>query len=66
MDNDLNKFFVTFLIYKGHTEVNTVTVPRSLIHEMFQKWKFPGSQFEVRVVDHTGNYRINSEILNPR
>lgn len=66
MDNDLNKYFVTFLIYKGHDEVTTFTVPKSLIHDMFQKWKFPGSQFEVRVFDHTDNYRINSEILNPR
>jgi len=66
MDNDLNKFFVTFLVYKGNTEITTFTVPRSLIHDMFQKWKFPGSQYDVRIIDHTGNFRVNSTILNPR
>jgi hypothetical protein len=66
MDNDLNNFFVTFLIYKGNTEVHSMVVPKSLIHDTFQTWKFYGSEFEVKVIDHTGNFRINSEILNPR
>jgi hypothetical protein len=66
MENDLNRFYVTMHIYKGDQEVHSVITPRSLIHEMFQKWKFPGSEFNVRVIDHTGNFRINSTILDPR
>lgn len=65
MDNNLNRFFVTMEIYEGDTCINSITVPSSLIHDMFQKWKFPGSWFDVRVIDHTGNLRINSTILNP-
>lgn len=66
MDNDLNRYFVTFQIYKDGAQVNSLVVPKSLIHEEFQNWKFPGSTFEVRVIDHTGNFRISSKILDPR
>lgn len=65
MDNDLNKYFVTMQIYEGDVQIHSIEVPRSLIHEMFQKWKFPGSRFNVHVIDHTGNFRINSTILDP-
>lgn len=63
MDNDLNKYFVTVDIYKGDSKVKSVTIPKSLIHDMFQQYKFPGSQYDVRIIDHTGNYRINSKIM---
>jgi len=66
MDNDLNKCFVTFLIYKGDTQVHSTVVPSSLIHDEFQTWKYPGSQFNVRVIDHTDNFRIDSTILDPK
>jgi ribosome-associated toxin RatA of RatAB toxin-antitoxin module len=64
MDNDLNKYFVTVQVYKEDQQVNSITMPKSLIHEIVQKWKFPGSEYDVRVVDYTGNYRFNSTILN--
>jgi len=64
MDNNLNSCFVTFEIYKSGTQVNSLVVPISLIHNEFQNWKFPGSEFEIRVIDHTGNFRINSAILS--
>lgn len=63
MDNDLNRFFVNIDIYRGDTKVKSVTVPKSLIHDIFQQYKFPGSQYDVRITDHTGNYRINSKIM---
>jgi hypothetical protein len=66
MDNDLNSYFVTFEIYEDGTKVNSLTVPKSLIHEEFQNWKFPESTLEVRIKDHTGNFRISSKILDPR
>lgn len=66
MDNDLNRYFVTFEIYKDGAQVNSLVVPISLIHEEFRNWKFPGSTVEVRVIDHTGNFRISSNILDPR
>ena len=37
MDNDLNSFFLTIDIYEGDNKVKTVTVPKSLIHVIFQK-----------------------------
>jgi hypothetical protein len=64
MDNDLNKYFVTVQVYKNDQQVHSITMPKSLIHEIFQKWKFPGSEYDVRIIDHTGNFRINSVILN--
>lgn len=64
MDNDLNKYFVTINIYKGEQQVHSIVSPRSLIHDAFQQWKYPGSPFDVRVIDHTGNFRINSAILD--
>jgi hypothetical protein len=66
MDNDLNTYFVTFEIYDDGTKVNSLTIPKSLIHEEFQNWKFFGSTLEVRIKDHTGNFRISSKILDQR
>lgn len=63
MDNDLNKYFVTVDIYKGDNKVKSVTIPKSLIHDMFQQYKFPGSQYDIKIIDHIGNYRINSKIM---
>jgi len=64
MDNDLNEYFVTFEIIKDGNLENSLLVPISLIHDEFQNWKFPGSTLEVRVKDHTGNFRISSKILD--
>lgn len=63
MDNNLNNFFVTFLIYKDGSEVHSMTVPKSLIHDMFQKWVYPGSEFSVKVVDYTDKLRIDSSMF---
>jgi hypothetical protein len=63
MDNDLNSFFLTIDIYEGDTKVKTVTVPKSLIHDIFQQYKFPGSRYDIKVLDHTGNFRIDSKIM---
>lgn len=63
MANNLNSFFVTFLIYKGNTQVHSMTVPKSLIHDMFQKWKFNGSDFDVKIVDHTSNTRVDTSMF---
>ncbi len=63
MDNDLNKFFVTVDIYKGTDKIKSVTIPKSLIHDMFEQYKFPGSMYDVRITDSTGNMRINSKIM---
>ena len=63
MDNDLNSFFLTIDIYEGDTTIKTVTVPKSLIHVIFQQYKFPGSRYDIKVLDHTGNFRIDSRIM---
>jgi hypothetical protein len=33
---------------------------------MMFAWKYPDSPYIVHVIDHTGNFRINSDILNFR
>lgn len=63
MDNDLNKFFVTINIFEGENQVHSVSVPKSNIHDVFLKYKYPGSIYDLKVIDHTGNYRINSKIV---
>jgi hypothetical protein len=60
MDNDLNKYFVTLNVYKGPEHVYTLTIPRSLLHSI-RKCKYPGSEFNISVIDHTGNFRITTE-----
>lgn len=64
MGNDLNQFFVTFKIYKDGVLVKEIESPRSMIQRMFMTWVFPGSSYTVHVVDHTGNFRISSDIFN--
>ncbi len=66
MDNDLNSYFVTVDVYQGEQKIHSVITPRSLIHDMFQLWKYPSSPYDIRVIDHTGNFRINSAIFNPK
>jgi hypothetical protein len=63
MASDLNNFFVTFLIYKNKTQVHTMIVPKSLIHDMFQKWVYPGSEFCIQIIDHTDKLRIDTNMF---
>lgn len=60
MDDNLNNFFVTFLIYKDGSEDHSMTVPKSLIHDMFQKWVYPGSEFSIKIIDNEGKLRIQT------
>lgn len=62
MVNDLDKFFVTAVIYEGTTYLKSLTIPKSLIHDVIMKYKYPGSSLNVRIIDNTGVYRINTEI----
>lgn len=60
MDNDLNRYFVTLDVYKGTEKVYSTTIPRSLLHTI-SACKYPGSEFNIRVIDHTGNFRIKTD-----
>jgi hypothetical protein len=71
MENSLDQYFVTFKIFKDGKQVHEMTCPKSLIHEMTMKWKYPGlpgyypgSEYDFHIVDHTGNFRMDSKILN--
>jgi hypothetical protein len=64
MGTDLNKFFVTFKIFQDNKQVHEMECPRSMIQTMMNTWKYPGSGYTVHVIDHTGNFRFNSDILN--
>lgn len=64
MANDLDNFFVKFEIFEDDVKIDEMICPRSLIHLMFAKWKYPGSPYEVKIIDHIGNFRINSKIVN--
>jgi len=64
MGTDLNKFFVTFKIFQNGDKVHEMECPRSMIQTMMNTWKYPGSEYTVHVIDHTGNFRLNSDILN--
>lgn len=64
MAADLNKFFVTFEIFKNNVLVHSVECPRSQIQIMMLSWKYAGSPYVVHVVDHTGNFRFSSNALN--
>ena len=64
MDNKLDQYFVTIDVYQDEQKIHSVITPRSLIHDMFLMWAYPGSSYNVRVIDHTGNFRINSTILD--
>jgi hypothetical protein len=62
MDNDLNNFFVTIEVYEGDKKLYSYTLLKSLLHSI-RKCKYPGSPYDVRVIDNTENYRINSKII---
>jgi len=64
MDNDLNRYFVNLDIYLNNDKLHTVIVPSSLLHDAILLWKYPGSPFVLHVIDHTGNYRLNTNILD--
>lgn len=64
MVNDLDKFFVTAVIYEGQEYIKSLTVPKSLIHDVIMKFKYPGSKFDVRIIDKNGIYRINTELAD--
>jgi hypothetical protein len=72
MENNLDQYFVTFKIFKGDVQIHEMTCPKSLIHHMSMKWKFPeipqagipGSEYDFHIIDHTDNFRMNSKILN--
>jgi hypothetical protein len=64
MGSDLNRFFVTFKIFKDGEQVHEMSCPRSMIQSMMNTWKYPESPYVVHVIDHTDNFRINSDILN--
>jgi len=64
MGTDLNHFFVTFKIFKDGIQVHEIECPRSMIQLMTNTWKYPGSQYTVHVIDHTGNFRINTDALD--
>lgn len=64
MGSDLNQYFVTFKVFKDAQQVHELECPKSLIQDMMNIWKYPGSPYTVHVVDHTGNFRFNSDALN--
>lgn len=64
MGSDLNKFFVTFRIFKDGEQVHEMLCPRSMIQTMTTTWKYPGSEYVVHIIDHTENFRLNTDILN--
>ena len=64
MGTDLNKFFVIFKIFQNDEKVHEIECPRSMIQTMMNTWKYPGSVYTVHVIDHTENFRLNSDILN--
>jgi hypothetical protein len=64
MGTDLNHFFVTFRIFKDGEQVHEMECPRSLISTMTNTWKYEGSPYTVHIIDHTGNFRFNTDALN--
>lgn len=63
MDNDLNNFFLSVDVFKGNDKVKTFTVPKSLVHDIFQAYAYPGSPFHVTVHDKLENFVLSSKIL---
>jgi len=63
MENNLDQYFVTFKVFKGNEQVHEMTCPKSLIHSMTMKWWFPESEYDIHIVDHTGNFRMSSKLL---
>jgi hypothetical protein len=64
MGSDLNKFFVTFKIFKDGQQVHEMECPRSMIQTMMNTWKYAGSPYVVHVIDHTENFRFSSDALD--
>jgi hypothetical protein len=64
MANNLNQYYVTFEIYKDNALAHSFDCPRSFIQSQFNVWKYAGSPYTIKVIDHTGNFRISSDILN--
>lgn len=64
MENILDQYYVTFKIFKGDTQIHEMICPKSLIHNMTMKWKYPGSEYDFYIIDHTDNFRLDSKILN--
>lgn len=64
MGSDLNNFFVTFNIFRDGVQVHSIEAPKSMINQMFTTWVYPDSPYSVKVVDDTGNFRIDSNIFN--
>ena len=64
MENSLNEYFVIFKIFKDGELVNEFECPKSLIQAAMNTWKYPGSTYTVHVIDHTGNFRINSDLFD--
>lgn len=64
MVNNINQYFVTCNIYKGEEKVHEISCPISMLEKFFVTWKWEGSPYTIKVVDHTGNFRISSDIFN--
>jgi hypothetical protein len=64
MGSNLNHFFVTFKILKNGEQIHEMECPRSMIQSMMNMWKYPDSPYTVHVVDHTSNFRFNSDAMN--
>jgi hypothetical protein len=64
MAADLDRYFVKFVVLENDQVIEELICPKSLIHTMFLKWKFPGSRYNVKVIDHTNNFRIDSKIMD--
>jgi hypothetical protein len=64
MVDSLNHFYVTCTIFKDGAQVHEVSCPVSLIQKLFNNWVFPGSPYTIKVVDHTNNFRISSDIFD--
>lgn len=64
MAADLNKFFVTFKIFRDDVQVHSIECPRSQIQTMMISWKYADSPYVVHIIDHNNNFRISSDILN--
>lgn len=63
MDSDLNSYYVTFEVYKDNVKVHSLECPRSFIQTQFPIWVYPGSPYMLKVIDHTGNFRVSSDIF---
>lgn len=63
MDNDLNNFFVTVDIFRDSTKIKSLTIPKSLVHDTFQLYVFPGSPFNLKFHDDIEKFSLDSKIM---